>query len=61
MPAPDLSAARWRKSSRSSETNTCVEVAFAGSAAALRDSKNPTGPALAFPRGSLTNLIVTLS
>ena len=28
MPALDLSTARWRKSTRSSESNTCVEVAF---------------------------------
>jgi Domain of unknown function (DUF397) len=32
MPALDLIAARWRKSTRSSESNTCVEVAFLGTA-----------------------------
>lgn len=47
----DLSGAVWRKSSRSggaSNTN-CVEVAFAGSAVAVRDSKNPGAATLAFP------------
>ena len=28
MPALDLSTANWRKSTRSSSSNTCVEVAF---------------------------------
>ena len=32
MRALDLSTARWRKSSYSSASNTCVEVAFAGQA-----------------------------
>jgi hypothetical protein len=56
----DLSAARWRKSSRSSESNTCVEVAFAGSAAALRDSKHTEGPILTFPATALTSLLATV-
>lgn len=37
----------WRKSSRSGGTN-CVEAALAD-AAAVRDSKNTTGPILTFP------------
>jgi hypothetical protein len=44
MPIPDLSTARWRKSSRSSGQNgACVELASTG---AVRDSKNVAGPAL---------------
>ncbi|WP_225978009.1 DUF397 domain-containing protein [Gandjariella thermophila] len=36
---------------------SCVEVAFAGPAAAVRDSKNPEGPALVFPVGAWHGLI----
>ena len=43
--------ADWRKSSRSGNGSdgNCVEVAFAGPAVAVRDSKNPTGSVLAVP------------
>lgn len=47
--APDLSAARWRKSSRSTATSDCVEVAFSAQAIGVRDSKDPEGAILAFP------------
>ncbi len=46
MFAPDLSTARWRKSSRSSDKANCVEVAASGSVVAVRDSKHPTDGAL---------------
>jgi hypothetical protein len=40
----------WRKSTFSSEPDgNCVEVAIASTAVAVRDSKNTTGPTLAFP------------
>ncbi len=38
----------WRKSSRSATANNCVEAAAVASGVAVRDSKNPAGPALAF-------------
>jgi hypothetical protein len=39
----------WRKSSYSGGgDNDCVEVAFAASAVGVRDSKNASGPTLAF-------------
>lgn len=46
MPQTDLSGAVWRKSTRSSGSGACVEVATLGSATAVRDSKHPTGSAL---------------
>jgi hypothetical protein len=44
----DLDLAVWTKSSRSTDQGNCVEVAALGTIRALRDSKNPTGPALKF-------------
>lgn len=43
----DLSRATWRKSSRSNGERECVEVAdLDGGRRAVRDSKDPAGPAL---------------
>lgn len=40
---------RWFKSSYSNASRDCVEVAhFSTGQVGVRDSKNPTGPALAF-------------
>lgn len=48
----DLSSAKWFKSSRSSGAKDCVEVAhLEGGMVGVRDSKNPTGPALVFTPG----------
>lgn len=47
----DLSQAVWQKSSRSSANGQCVEVAFLDAVIAVRDSKNPDGPALVFTPG----------
>lgn len=45
----DLAGARWFKSSKSTASKECIEVAHLDSGAVgVRDSKNPTGPALIF-------------
>ncbi|NKY89648.1 DUF397 domain-containing protein [Nocardia veterana] len=44
----DLCGAKWFKSSFSTSTKDCVEVAFLDDAVGVRDSKDPTGPALLF-------------
>jgi hypothetical protein len=47
----DMSGAVWRKSSYSGANGgNCVEVAAAARTVAVRDSKDPSGPVLAFGR-----------
>ncbi|MFF7631747.1 DUF397 domain-containing protein [Kitasatospora sp. NPDC008050] len=40
----------WQKSSWSNEEDACVECAAVSGAIAVRDSKDPAGPALRFSR-----------
>lgn len=47
----------WLKSSYSGNNGTCVEVAHLADRLAARDSKNPAGPTLAFPRESFRDLL----
>lgn len=60
MHAPDLSKATWRRSSRSSGTANCVEVATTGSAVGIRDSKDPDGPVLVLPAASWTHFVTAI-
>jgi hypothetical protein len=59
----DLTALRWRKSSFSGGegggNDNCVEVAFAGPATAVRDSKNANGPVLVLPASTWSALLAT--
>jgi hypothetical protein len=49
MPHDDLTRAAWRKSRYSYEQGACVEVAqFPHGVVGIRDSTDPTGPALRF-------------
>lgn len=47
----NLAEVRWHRSSLSGPySDNCVEVGLTGDLFAMRDSKNPTGPALLFMR-----------
>lgn len=58
----DLTGARWHKSTRSgSNGGDCVEVADnLPGVVAVRDSKDPDGPALIFERPAWAEFIRTL-
>ncbi|MCP2257836.1 protein of unknown function (DUF397) [Streptoalloteichus tenebrarius] len=60
VPAPSLTGASWRTSSYTSGANNCVEVADFPTVAAVRDSKNPTGPALLFARREWASFVRTV-
>jgi hypothetical protein len=58
----DLKHVKWRKPSRSGAGNTCVEIAeLPDGGAAVRDSKDPTGPALAVSRAQWAAFVGAIS
>ncbi|WP_030905340.1 DUF397 domain-containing protein [Streptosporangium amethystogenes] len=58
MISPDLSAAEFHKSSRSGGGDNCVEVAMnLPGLVAVRDSKDPSGPALTFSPTAWNNFL----
>lgn len=54
MTAATLAGVRWRKSRHSGCLGNCVEVAALNSGkVAMRNSREPNGPALIFSRGEM--------
>ncbi|MFF9639971.1 DUF397 domain-containing protein [Kitasatospora aureofaciens] len=48
----------WSKSSHSNDSGNCIEIARqGGSVSLIRDSKDPSGPALAFDRAAHTAFV----
>jgi hypothetical protein len=53
-PAGQLVLAKWRKSQASNPSGCCVEVAeLPGGSIAVRNSRDPSGPALVFTRAEI--------
>lgn len=57
MQARGSDSARWRKSSYSSPTANCVEVALATEVVAVRDTKDRAGGVLEFSATSWANFL----
>lgn len=59
IPATRLAGAKWRKSSASGAVGNCVEVAWLPEElVAVRNSRDPHGPALVYSRAQLATLLI---
>jgi hypothetical protein len=56
-----MPASEWRKSSYTGDNGDCVEVAWPDQRTAVRDSKQPAGPSLAFPTDAWRRLVTELA
>jgi hypothetical protein len=52
--------AQWRKSSYSSDTANCVEVALSVAHVGVRDSKDPDGPVLTYATQSWRDFVIAV-
>ncbi|MET8629103.1 DUF397 domain-containing protein [Kitasatospora sp. NPDC004669] len=58
MTVPESGARGWYKSSYSAQANECVEARQSvASGMAVRDSKDPDGPALLFPADAWSSFL----
>ena len=58
IPAPKLTGICWQKSGRSNSQGACVELGgLSGSEIAIRNSRDPDGPALLYTRAEIHALI----